>query len=184
MGAPDAVGPYSHAVKAGRPAVLLRPDPAGPGDQQLVEGDDRRPHPALPGQPRRRLRRRRRRPQAGRAHGHLRHRHGGVRGGQRGLRRLLRRRARRRARPSASPRCRSARTSRSTPSSRSRRAMATAARTVTAEDVARARDGDRRCRAHTPVLPSQTLSDRDRRRRSCSRPRACSAPARSRSAAR
>ena len=92
VGAPEAAGPYSHAVKAGGLIFLSGQTPVDPDTGKLVEGDigaqTRRCLDNL-GDRRRRGRRvaRARR----RALRHLRHRHGDVQGRQRRLRRLLRR---------------------------------------------------------------------------------------------
>ena len=52
-GAPAAVGPYSHAVRRRRAAVLLGPDAARPGDRRARRGRARRAGAPLPGEPRR-----------------------------------------------------------------------------------------------------------------------------------
>ena len=61
-GAPEAVGPYVHAVRAGGLLFCSGQIPLDPRTGELVEGDRRRPGRTLPGEPGRGVPGRRRHP--------------------------------------------------------------------------------------------------------------------------
>ena len=166
-GAPDAVGPYSHAVRSGGLLYCSGQIAARPRDRQARRGLGRRPDAPLPGEPAASSAR----PPAPSLRDAVRigiyvTDMGTFPAGQRGLRQRSSPRTRRRAARSASRRCRSGRAVEidaivALPELAAP-AMATGppARTVTAEDVARARQAIADVAKRTPVLPSLTLTQR------------------------
>ena len=163
LGAPDAVGPYSHAVRSGGLLFCSGQTPLDPATGKLVEG-------SVGDQTRRCLENLQLVCAAAGAELADAVRMGiyvtdmGTFPEVNEAYAASSARGRRRAARSAWPRCRWARRSRSTPSSPCRpsrsRPMATspASATVTAEDVERARHAIADVAKHTPVLPSLTLT--------------------------
>ena len=145
----------STAGRLERARLLQRPGAAGPEHRQARRGQHRRSDQAVPGEPRGRRRGGRRTALRRRPHGHLRDGHGHLQGRQRGVRHLLRDRPagalddRRLGAP------RSARRSRSMPSSPSPTDTE-----VTAAEVEAARPGALELAQRTPMLSSRTISER------------------------
>ena len=156
VGAPQAAGPYSHAVKSNGLVFLSGQTPTRPRHRQARRGLDRRPDAPLPRQPRGRRGRGRR--AAGRRGADGRSTSPTSRRSRTSTRRTARtsRATRRRAARSASPPCRSAPRSRSTRSWRCR----TDARGDRATTSPRPGPPWTAIARRTPVLSSRTISER------------------------
>ena len=128
--APAAIGPYSQAIRTGPPAVLLGPGPARPVERRARQGGRRGARRGAASRTSGGVRGRRRLAVPGGPLHRLPDRHGRLRARERGLRRVLRSEEDPPARVAIGvPRCRRARTSRSTRSSRSRSRAAAPAST-------------------------------------------------------